>query len=694
MALQNIEANITLDLYNHDTTPSTVKAIQLDSQTRYVAAMLQSGGVQYDVDSGATVQLIVVRPDKVGVQITGETFTYGDEGAQFLGPYAELTQVALAVSGKMRGQFKITSGTQILRTEIFAISNGEALDASTDEWADEYDGYNLEEMATSIETNTADIATLEADVSQIKEEFSDLEGEFSKTPSVKNVTENDAELYICDANGKVLAKFAEGGFQTEKFNTSDLPDLSDLSDMAFKKNTTTSADLDITDAEGGVVLRLADGHIKTKNFDSADLASVINGISKNTDTLDDVVNYSLDNRLANPIYTTNELYNEENPSNPITPVNALYRNMDSFATNGYRIPTIVITNSGTVLVAAQHMKSAGGDFGDFGIHVARKTVDGEWTASEVIPFDTTRQDYGGCLNPEFLVDRTSERIYLFYGTEKQKVVWWEVTTEDGDFRYVYSDDDGESWSNPVSLKSLWDTEEYDYCIPSCTKGITLTNGTLVVPCFCKKGFDGSTAYSYPLILYKTVNGDWKFSRVVKTDIKHLDECAVVEGTSANSIWLYCRPNTNYGTGVNRGYNKFVYNINADTFTKIPTTFDTNRHNCFGIDRITIDGTVIYLMTFTDSNSLKRDNITLWASLDGDIWIRVYRILKQSGNGYSVIDNYNGQIWVAYESGDSIAVQDVSVLSSLISETASKYIVRNITVQDRMQMIYNALRGIN
>jgi len=174
MALQNVEANITLDLYNHDTTPATVKAIQLDSQTRYVAAMLQSMGAEYGLDSNATVQLIVIRPDKVGVQITGTTFTYGDEGAQFLGPYAELTQVALAVNGKMRGQFKITSGDQILRTEIFTISNGEALDASTDEWADEYDGYNLEEMATSIETNTADIATLEADVSQIKEDFTDI----------------------------------------------------------------------------------------------------------------------------------------------------------------------------------------------------------------------------------------------------------------------------------------------------------------------------------------------------------------------------------------------------------------------------------------------------------------------------------------------------------------------------------------
>ena len=205
MALQNVEANITLDLYNHDTTPSTVKAIQLDSQTRYVAAMLQSMGAEYGLDSGATVQLIVIRPDKVGVQITGETFTYGDEGAQFLGPYAELTQVALAVNGKMRGQFKITSGDQILRTEIFAISNGEALDASTDEWADEYDGYNLEEMATSIETNTADIASLEADVSQIKEELSEYEGIFTADvdESVQNWLDDHPEATTTVQDGSL-----------------------------------------------------------------------------------------------------------------------------------------------------------------------------------------------------------------------------------------------------------------------------------------------------------------------------------------------------------------------------------------------------------------------------------------------------------------------------------------------------------
>ena len=196
MALQNIEANITLDLYNHDTTPTTIKAIQLDSETRYVAARLQNMGTQYDVDSGATVQLTVIRPDKVGVQISGTTFTYGDEGAQFLGPYAELTLVALAVSGKLLGQFKITSGTQILRTEIFMISAGVALDASTDEWAGEYDGYNLDELVEKVDAAVDKVDGMEADVTELKSGL-------TQKVSIEQGVAHAGEALIIGADGKV-----------------------------------------------------------------------------------------------------------------------------------------------------------------------------------------------------------------------------------------------------------------------------------------------------------------------------------------------------------------------------------------------------------------------------------------------------------------------------------------------------------
>lgn len=174
MALTNIETTIILDLYDHDTNPTKIKAIQLDSNTRYVSAVICNRGGMYDIGQTAGVTLTVVRPDKTKVQITGETYaneeaTPDEQTVTTYGAYAELTQTALAIKGNLRAQFKITSGTQELRTEIFTINNGEALDTSDGEWAGDLDGHNLDEMAQDIEDLSSDVAEIQEDVSDLKE---------------------------------------------------------------------------------------------------------------------------------------------------------------------------------------------------------------------------------------------------------------------------------------------------------------------------------------------------------------------------------------------------------------------------------------------------------------------------------------------------------------------------------------------
>ena len=178
MALTNIETTIILDLYDHDTTPTKIKAIALDSKTRYVLASLRNNGNVYDAGQNTTVTLTIIRPDNVGVQITGETRQIVDlapEGeVTVYGVYAELSQAALAVKGTLRAQFMLTSGKQVLRTEIFTINCGEALDASTSEWADEYQGYNLDELVQNVNESSAKVDAMEEDVSDLKEGFNDL----------------------------------------------------------------------------------------------------------------------------------------------------------------------------------------------------------------------------------------------------------------------------------------------------------------------------------------------------------------------------------------------------------------------------------------------------------------------------------------------------------------------------------------
>ena len=197
MSLINIEKTIELDVYDHDTTPSVIKTIQMDTGTRAVFAVIQNSRQDYDIGQNASVSLTVLRPDKTKVQVTGQTFVcYTGSDGNMYGAKAELSDVALAVKGNLKAQFKITSGEQELRTEIFTINNGEALDAGDGDWAGDLDGHNLDEMAESIETLQTDMTTVNNDVSELKEGFSDFIG--TNTIPLRGV----AELGGINADGQ------------------------------------------------------------------------------------------------------------------------------------------------------------------------------------------------------------------------------------------------------------------------------------------------------------------------------------------------------------------------------------------------------------------------------------------------------------------------------------------------------------
>ena len=174
MAIQILNTQITLDLYDYDKTPAKIKTIQLDSKTRYVDAIIQYRGVTYDIGQDTEVVLTVIRPDGTGVQITGEPIAHTESSPEggavtTYGAYAEFTPAALAKKGTLKAQFMLTSGDQVLRTEIFMIANEVALDESTDTWAGEYQGYNLDELVQSVNESSAKVDAMEDDVSDLKE---------------------------------------------------------------------------------------------------------------------------------------------------------------------------------------------------------------------------------------------------------------------------------------------------------------------------------------------------------------------------------------------------------------------------------------------------------------------------------------------------------------------------------------------
>ena len=173
MAMETILSTVYLDVYDHDTTPSTIKTIALDSQTRYVEAYLKKNDENYSPDLSSVVTLTAIRPDKVGAESVGtvkllvpgtedrEETTY-DEGGNpvtviipgepaVYGLEAEITQAMIAVPGVVLFQFKMEVDNKVLRTEIFRSNNGRALDGEASSWADEYQGYNLDELVEKLD---------------------------------------------------------------------------------------------------------------------------------------------------------------------------------------------------------------------------------------------------------------------------------------------------------------------------------------------------------------------------------------------------------------------------------------------------------------------------------------------------------------------------------------------------------------
>lgn len=114
-----------------------------------------------------------------------------------------------------------------------------------------------------------DLTEMSSDYSQLSEDVSELKSGFSELPKVAEPEDaTAADLYICDANGNVLAKFEDGHIKTKNFDSSEVG-----TDMV-KEADKTDSDLYICDSFGNVIGEFGDGHIRTKNFNSADMDGI------------------------------------------------------------------------------------------------------------------------------------------------------------------------------------------------------------------------------------------------------------------------------------------------------------------------------------------------------------------------------------------------------------------------------------
>ncbi|MBR4730816.1 MAG: exo-alpha-sialidase, partial [Prevotella sp.] len=277
----------------------------------------------------------------------------------------------------------------------------------------------------------------------------------------------------------------------------------------------------------------------------------------------------------------------------------------------FRVPNIVVTNSGSLLVAAENREIVS-DRGERDIVVTLLRTNNR--NKVLVKRVWQEKGFGRYNNPTFVIDRDGRlgpkgRIFLFVGHFNQGSKYgYDNTTEDADIVYKYSDDDGITWSDEVSLKGFWDTSKYTSAIPSPANGLIDDEGTIWLPTMVVK--DGRWASG---IFYKRKYGDWTFSSPTVTDD---NECTLYFDKN-NQVVLDCRT-------YKKERHKYYYDINSDTFTKASD-------NIFPFECINIKADIkliesVYVMTFPDTKRGKRENITLYGSQDGTNWEKIVQLM--------------------------------------------------------------------
>lgn len=321
-----------------------------------------------------------------------------------------------------------------------------------------------------------------------------------------------------------------------------------------------------------------------------------------------------------------------------------------FSTDGvphtFRIPSLITTTNGTLLAIGDGRLNSNADVPariDFYI---KRSIDNGNTWGESIVISNTMYGGDACT----VVDKTTGRIFIFYAYSKYKNIF----TSNGDpnsdnclrSQYIFSDDDGLTWSIPIDLTAdLYRTGDNSYWASGGT-GIQLRNGTLVIPIAIVR-----SDVIYGGLVYSTDHGaTWK--RNENNSFDKFDENTIVE-LNDGSIMVNAR--NHYGTKT-----RLVTNTSDLGTTWEPYYFDTTL-----IDPICQGNIIRYTSTkdgydkdrilFSNPGSTSsRVDGTLRISYDeGQTW--AYSKLYQEGDSnYSCITILpDGKIGILYEVNHSL-----------------------------------------
>ena len=360
---------------------------------------------------------------------------------------------------------------------------------------------------------------------------------------------------------------------------------------------------------------------------------------------------------------------------------ALRRHYDD-GVHTYRIPALTTTPKGTLLCVYDVRRRKRRDLQeDIDIGMSRSTDHGRtWEPLRVImdmgKFGGLPQEQNGCSDPGIVVDQQTGEIFcgaVWMWGKPGKHQWSGDGSEPGyeigksaQFLMVRSTDDGRTWTKPENMTRKLKKAEWILFAPSPQQGITLRDGTLVMP---GQGRDEKDRSFSTLIVSRDHGATWT---VGSPSAIGNSECQAVQ-LDDGSIMLNARSEP-AGGGATKFRSVYVTDDLGRSWRPHPTHRKALIEPTCNGSLVRLDyreeGQPKHVLLFANPHSQTgRNHHSIQISFDeGRTWPEKYRLLLDEGhgNGYPSITRIDDRhIGIVYEGSQANLVFEKLSLDELL-----------------------------
>ncbi|CAN5466436.1 exo-alpha-sialidase [soil metagenome] len=336
----------------------------------------------------------------------------------------------------------------------------------------------------------------------------------------------------------------------------------------------------------------------------------------------------------------------------------------------YRIPGMVTTNEGTLLAVYDVRRDDSSDLqGDIDVGLSRSTDGGEtWEPMEIImdmeTWGNRPLNENGIGDPAILVDRNIGTIWVaalwihgYPGTHAWNSSQRGLEPEEtGQFVLVKSEDDGQTWSDPINITGQIKQPEWYLLLMGPGNGITMSDGTLV---FAAQYKDENEMPWSTIVYSSDGGGTWTIGEPVRSNTTE----AQVAETEEGILMINMRDN--------RGGARSVYTTSdmGETWQEHPSSRTALQEpvSMASIIRSNPEGSGYnhnYLLFSNPNSTAARVNMTVKLSKDrGKTWPAVHQVLldENRGFGYSSLTMVDEEtVGILYEGVRDLYFQKIKL----------------------------------